>query len=355
MTMLLYTYNHGIPVLISDILLTSADGQNDFSLPTHLNGVEKLIDSGAISTSPTDLKQKVYIINDKLCVLLGGRLDQMFSFLNYLNAFFKDTIPSAETLVDYLKSYDKYKITNLLALIVLAEQENESLSFKIWKVGNWHQEKHDVFKSFLVGGSGANDFLRFARIYTQGIGHSNPLNKALTQNIDLLSKFVGAECNTAETILNKWGAGFEITYYFNGKFKKLPEYTFVLFNGEFEINNGLSIFPIGVLKYKYNQERLIVRAADSEREKLFVVNSINDSTQKSEYLEQKPPDYQSKDIILAYFIKLPTGRFYMPTFVILVDKLELVKLQEVDGKLAINVNEELTNHIESDIKRQLNI
>lgn len=273
--MLSLTYNQGFPVILSDILFTSEDGEKNFSLPTHLDGAKRLIDNELATGSPIDLRQKVYIINERLCIVLGGRLDQMYSFLNYMQAFFENKIPTPEELNDYLNAYDRDKRDKLLALVVLATVNGNTVEFETKTLGHWNEGHHNEFNFIFSGGSGSNDFLKTARDYTGGNGYTNEFNKALTQNLDLLSKFMGFEVTSADSILNRWGAGFELTYFYFTKFKKLKEYTYVLFSGIYEKTSGLSCHPYAVMKYKYIDDILIIRAANDEREQLFQVNPIN--------------------------------------------------------------------------------
>lgn len=353
MTMLSLTYNQGFPVLLTDILFTSEQGDKNFSLPTHLDGVKRLISNDIITRSPIDLRQKVYIINERLCVALGGRLDQMYSFLNYIQAFFEHKIPSAQELDEHLEGYDKSKIDNLLAIVILATVNGNKVEFETKTLGRWNKEQHEVFNYIFSGGSGSNDFLSAARQYSGGIGYTNELNKALTQNLDLLSKFMGFEVTSENSILNRWGAGFELTYFYFTKFKKLKEYTYILLSGIYDDNTGLSCNPYSVMKYKYYDDILIIRAANNDREQLFQVNPINKENDKLKFSQSDLPDFQSRDFILGYIIKLPNGQIYMPSFVILVDKLNMVKLIVKNGRMLISIDASLTKHILNDIKRIL--
>lgn len=348
--MLSLTYNNGYPIVLSDILFSSEDGIKNFSLPTHLDGTKQLISNNSISLSPIDLRQKVYIINERLCVVLGGRLDQMYSFLNYMEAFFKNEIPSIEQLSERLNSYDKDKRSELLALVILATLIGDSVAFDIRTIGKWQQVQHDVFSFIYSGGSGANDFLSTAKHYTGGVGYTNPFNKSIAQNLDILSKCIAFECYSANSILDKWGAGFELTYFFFTKFKKLQEYTYILLKGTFDLETGLTCFPYAILKYKYIEDILVIRAANDQREKLFQVKPIN-SNRELNIDETNLPEYKSKDHILGFIIRLPNNQIFLPTFVLLVDNHEHVKISVVSGHVEIIIKESLTKYIENEIRK----
>jgi hypothetical protein len=86
MTVISMTSNFGMPVLMGDILISSQNSDFTFSLPTLLKGIGSELGNRK-AYLPAGLKQKLSIINDQLCVALGGRLDQMYSFHNMLLPF----------------------------------------------------------------------------------------------------------------------------------------------------------------------------------------------------------------------------------------------------------------------------
>ncbi len=100
---------------------------------------------------------------------------------------------------------------------------------------------------------------------------------------------------------------------------------------------------------------MIIRAANDKREQLFQVNPINKEYEKITFDESNIPDFQSKDLILGYIILMPDGQIYLPSFVILVDKKEHVKLKVNNGHLEIITKESLKNHIETEIRKLLRI
>ena len=350
--MLSFTYNDRNPIIIGDVLLTSKNGDSYFSLPTHLSGIPSIITEGhKLESNPVDLRQKIYIVNKRLAVALGGKCDQMYSFLNSLQAFFSTTIPTINDLQEFLRSYDKEKRVNLAALILLVTIENHKLILNFETLGKWHKEEHVDFGLIYTIGTGSDDYLKTVRLYKGGIGFTNPFNKALTQNLDLLSKFLGFKSYTAETILNKWGAGFQLIYLFNDSFKKLDDYAFILFNGEYT-NKKLNCNLYSILKYQYHNDLLLIRAADNKGEKLFKVLPINKEI--VEYTDHySPPSLKSKHYILGYLIRLPNKKIFAPTFIFLVDTLENIKIDETGNQLRVTIKEWIVNQIDNEIKKLL--
>jgi hypothetical protein len=65
--MLSYTSNYEYPVLVGDILITSASKDNNLSIPTHLDGLKSLLEDYEQSGNPSELDEFLYDYpNDKL-------------------------------------------------------------------------------------------------------------------------------------------------------------------------------------------------------------------------------------------------------------------------------------------------
>ena len=88
MTLIACTLNYGYPVLLGDILMTSDKKGDEIHIPTFLKGVEEFLPN-THEGFPILLRQKIYIINDFLCVALGGDMHEMKLFLDDLMNYFK--------------------------------------------------------------------------------------------------------------------------------------------------------------------------------------------------------------------------------------------------------------------------
>lgn len=351
MTMISMTTNHGFPILIGDILVSSILADSNLPTPSFMEGIDLF--TSASESRPYKLKRKLYVINDQLCVALGGNVAQMFSFLNSLNAFYSHEIPTPNGLKDYLKSYSQDKIDKMFAILILAEEvEGRGIAFHPLLIGNIKQLKHPLFDLTFVGGSGISDFEiainTFSQIY--GEGNIDDENKALSQNLILLSIFLGHETASANSLINKWGAGFEIITYKNGKFTYVDDFTFVLVNGSYTKNEGLRIVPFRIMKYTYMQELLIILANDFKtKEMVFGVSPI--TKEKEDYpTKLERPDYNSPSIIVYFLIKLENGLYATPCFASYSKGIGPVILRINEGYLEFLISESTTKYIENTIK-----
>jgi hypothetical protein len=96
---------------------------------------------------------------------------------------------------------------------------------------------------------------------------------------------------------------------------------------------------------------LLIRAADNNKGKLFIVKPINrDSIDPN--IEIPTPKYNSKHFILAYLIRLPNNTLYAPTFVLLVDQGN-INILEDSKNLHITVKSSIVDKITDEIKKIL--
>ncbi len=347
--MISLTTNHGFPYLVGDILLSSTDSDGNIETPSFLSGTGNLFDH-VDGLKPFKFTRKVYIINDQLCVGLGGNYAQMYSFLNSLQAHFKDKIPSVNELKDYLNWYDVEKMDNLFGIVLLAETINTQIVFHPATIGKLNDYQHPVFEKVIVGGSGSNDFKEslntFDRVY--GEGAVNNENKALSQTFMLLSIFLGHEVASAKSLMNKWGAGFELITYKDGKFIFIDNFTFIFWKGVYNKDLGLKSSPFRVMKYKYEEDVLIIRATDFEKnEKAFGVIPLNKDKKDYKLDAITIPDYHSKSIIVFYILRLENGQYITPSMSLYSEDLGHVFLRMNEGYLEVAISENLTSYIEN--------
>src|SRR5262245_38705242 len=117
MTLIALTLNRGNPIMMADLLISAVDASGQIEIPTYLKGTGQLLND-LKGRRPADLKQKLYVINDRLCLALGGRGDQMLTFLNRIKALFGSIDFQYASLEDYVKNYPPEDRTNLTSIIL---------------------------------------------------------------------------------------------------------------------------------------------------------------------------------------------------------------------------------------------
>lgn len=78
-------------------------------------------------------------------------------------------------------------------------------------------------------------------------------------NINLISLFMAEESYTMETIMEGWGAGFEVIEYTGTKFRKLDNLTYIVCHTEYDSQTQtVENTPFLVMHYTYHEEILLI-------------------------------------------------------------------------------------------------
>jgi hypothetical protein len=97
MTLIASTFSEELPFLLGDILFSSQDNIIDFITPTQIHSYS--IPGDNLKFKPSELSQKIYILNDNLAIALAGNkyemktlLCQLKSRISYFNYISKEII-----------------------------------------------------------------------------------------------------------------------------------------------------------------------------------------------------------------------------------------------------------------------
>ena len=167
MTLIALTMNNiqdaeqGYPVMMADILISSRGGDGSMPTPTYMDG-RKEIFSEANDYKPFGLNQKLYVINDRLCVALGGDVLQMERFLTKLR-FIYDTLDfDNNDLWKFVNEFHSEEGRELDAIVLTAKQnEDGGNDFQVHGVGTLRQIDSSLYGKVVAGGSGARQFIDF--------------------------------------------------------------------------------------------------------------------------------------------------------------------------------------------------
>ncbi len=117
-----------------------------------------------------------------------------------------------------------------------------------------------------LGGSGAGAIREFAslrlRMGQRMAGGVNPVAVAMSTAITLAgllirSEFAGGD--SAPTLSSMFGGGYEVATFFGGQFRKIDDFTLVVWRAQISAGNVRIELPSLVLKHKYQDDVLILR------------------------------------------------------------------------------------------------
>ena len=160
MTLIALTVNNvsgqgeGFPVMMADILITSRIGDYSMPTPTYLEGAKEIF-STTKDLKPFGLSQKLYVINDHLCVALGGSVAQMTTFLNQLRVIYDTTDFDRDDVVKFAIKFQEEEGTKLDAIILTAKPAEYGHHFQVRGIGSLRQIESELYGNVVAGGSGA--------------------------------------------------------------------------------------------------------------------------------------------------------------------------------------------------------
>jgi len=353
MTLISYSQNHGAPVLISDILITAQKDANRIGLPTQFDGARQLFSTSL--HAPVQLLQKVYITHSNVC-----KVSEMYTFIKSVRAFFPKEAPTPDELEKFISSYDPEKLQDIFALITIAEVNGSKVNYEHFRLGSWVQSNTPSFGTVWTSGSGAKDFI--ARLDALEGAEMKPIvaedhhTIALASNLSYLSSFLMHEIASGETLLNRWGAGYELTFFADDKFQKLDDFTFILCSGVIR-GNGLDFGYRRIMKYKYHEDLLVIRANDfNGSDKNFTVLPIDKSFVNYSASPPKIPNYKSEIIIVLFLIQDEENAIHGYSYLKFGDAKDAGIMIDDDGvELKVGFSEnflkELMRRVEFDVKR----
>ena len=255
MTLVATIMGDGLPVMIGDILVSGKGGSEDatFHVPT----------IGEISTAgtglkPTNLYQKLCVINDSLAIGWAGNRVAATTVVRQLLNEVGDREVTNEELAHFFDNLDDI-IKRKLQVVGLIRKGKTIESFSSYGA--------KVFSSPIgkvrAAGSGVEDL----EMYANELAHPsysddyNPMLKTIGSVFFLVSYMMSRDFVTLDGLMKKlYGGGFEIVSYEGGGLKKIGDFTFLLWNARQEGNGWLLSMPTAAINYSYRSDLLLIRS-----------------------------------------------------------------------------------------------
>jgi hypothetical protein len=354
MTLIALTVNHGYPIMMADLLISSPKSDGAIEIPTFVKGTGKMF-ANMKQSKPCGLTQKLYIINDRLCVALGGSGDQMYTFLRRVKAIYGDNNFDDIDLLRFIETYPKDESNDLIAIVLKSQQIDGVFDFAVRCVGNLHLIDNERYTKVVAGGSGAKQFLDFIQTNPTFATDISDTDALLVMNQYLISYWLGQEVARAESLLNHWGAGYEMIIFDNGRFVKLDEYTVVLLVGKFGKGIEFEAAPISTMMVNYQEDVLIIRVFANDEEKVFPVPSIINEQDSIEVVDIEP---KHATLLITYILEdVDKNMQYFPTVVLPRNKNEInqspIVFKRIGDKLQLYQDSRADTHVLNSIVGQL--
>lgn len=306
MTLIALTLNNiqgdgrGYPVMMADILVSNMKSKDGIPTPTFIDGTAHIY-ADSKGLKPFTLMQKLYIVNDRLCVALAGHGDQMALFLGRMKKIYGNVDFDDNSFLKYIDAYPAEESDRLSAIILKAKRTGkDEFDFEVRGIGKLLHIDRSVFGTVVAGGGGAADFLEVIESKpTVGTDIKNT-DAFLAANESMIGHFLGYEIATAKTLKNLWGAGYEMIVFDQGKFTKLKEYTVVLMVGKFGRDIEFEASPFSTMMVSYQDDDvLVITTFANNTERVFSVPTILD---ERDNIVVQPRKMEHGTLLLTYIL-----------------------------------------------------
>jgi hypothetical protein len=293
---------------MGDLLITTNLPGNLTEIPTFLDSVDAAMPSNQQSF-PLGLRQKLYLINDQIALALAGNVYQMTTFLEDIKNFFKFHTTTYQNLNSFMEGYDQESVLDCSILVIIVESFEEALVPNILAFGNWERYTDPLIENGLITGTGKRAFFdKLQLISRDNSAHSDLRNT----NLILLSLFLADERYTLDSIIDSWGAGFEVIEFYEGKFRKMDNLTYVICHTEInEEGTSLTNIPFLVMHYTYHGEILTINTYLDNEFKRYGVLPLD--IKKENFDSSQIPDYngfESTQVLCTFVVKKKNGNFF---------------------------------------------
>jgi hypothetical protein len=311
MTLIAATSNFGHPILMGDILMTSAADvvESVPELPTHLSSVNHRLPPSQ-KFLPSGLRRKIYVVTDQLAVGLAGSEYQMKAYLDELRNYFKYKPVTEVDVEAFWGEFGQQDFPGCSAILVYAIKTSEGTLITQRYFGNWRHLTSPLYGEVFACGSGSLSFLeRTSEQWNVPFSSvSRQLFQAIALNYSLISTILGNEQMNLETIKQHWGASFEMIYYDGERFQTMDDITLVFFKGTLDIQSGVyQIHPFLFCNYQYSKDGniLVINSGTFDKHKAYGVLPL--------YLESEQVDvstlpqrahFDARKICLSYILEV---------------------------------------------------
>ncbi|WP_139235632.1 hypothetical protein [Mucilaginibacter polytrichastri] len=259
---------------------------------------------------PHELKQKIYIIKDKIALGLAGNVYQATMYLKDIKNFFNYYTPTEENFKKFMDDYDKEEINACSIVVFIVEETDDKLKPSIHHYGIWEEYNDPLVECGLITGTGKNAFFKKLRQLNSGV---NKDDSSRTINLTLLSLFMAEEKYTMDSIVDSWGAGFEIIEYANGKFKKMDDLTYIICQSELDkTGKALINNPFLIMHYTYHGDALTINTYLEGKFRRYGVLPLDIKREEIDSLVI--PEYkgfQSSQVLCTFVIEKEDGDLFL--------------------------------------------
>ncbi|GEM_PF-2082442 len=218
MTLIAKLSLYEIPILVGDLLITSAridQPDETISIPA-FQDVNSVLKSLGAGFAVRGMFQKINKLSEKLYVAVAGDGHQIEIFLKRLSIVANDTNLDFDAIDKMIYSIDMCERNNIQATMFISwfdqgadETRFQCIDYRMKRISD------DLFGTISVAGSGADDFLRVLEEARENAMHMYGYHKTICKafSVGLMSALTCLDTVLGGCTMSRWGGGFEVLIY----------------------------------------------------------------------------------------------------------------------------------------------
>ncbi|WP_157572494.1 hypothetical protein [Nevskia soli] len=254
----------GCPILIGDLLISGIERiDRKHSVPM-IGGVENIFPAGS-GWSIIGLRQKIEILNATTAIAWAGSYIAARIVIKELKLLASENKLSFSKIKDYFSSLDPDIVKQGVSFIGWTLEKD---LFKTFEFNTKNRLSTSLIGTVVATGTGAEAFVKSLSNIPlnsfKATGKINSLATAISTSLFTTGLMLRAEASAASSssLLGFFGGGYELATFFDGRFQKIGNVTYVFWEARIS-NLGVTISsPLLALKQEYFNEILLIHSIE---------------------------------------------------------------------------------------------
>lgn len=324
--------NKGFPIIVSDRALSKPGSCEPIEHPLR----NKMVDFSVYETNNGiySYVQKTSIIKDVLCMGLVGIVADLKEVHANVNDFFLHREVNPETLSELFEEFNFNDYNECSITFLLARPDLGQNRVDIHKFGNWTESEHLIYGRRFTAGSGTKTWHELMKYNVDIFNENQPFYPGLLLHSIILPAVIKSmidEKRTPDNLLDGWGSGLDVIYYYGGQFNRIDNIAYAFWQVNLAHSEVISLHS--VIHESHHNGILILRNAGKHEYKVYQINQFNSATVENKLLS---PFYESKRVISI--IVVLKGKEHLTDLVVLgnMESKDVdFRMVEHDGKFGL--------------------
>lgn len=306
------------PVLLGDLLISGPEPKHDsLNLPT-IGESQKVFPVGS-GFMITGITQKVNVLSENLMIAWAGRRYIAKSILTELNALIRREPLTIESLKEYFEDFERSENRRQVHFVGAFVENANVHSFSI----GGEVVSDPAWRDLRLAGTGTEDVKTFLKnvqpLKLITTGSPDPPLQAVARSLTLTAHLLQLELQNQSTLLQFYGAGYEIASLVAGRFAKIADVTYLLWEAD-ATGKALQLGqPYYIVKNSYRNRVLAIRSSRLTDKTRDGMPLFDESTHLVEpafraiseedvvTFRSKPPDMNSRFLVNLFLIRYRDG------------------------------------------------